>query len=53
MGRIPLQHRHLRQVDGRDVSRSLTLMGYCTRMQSFIGSLDFANTTTVDTEAVS
>lgn len=40
-------------VDGRDVSRSLTPMGYCTRMQSFIGSLDFANTTTVDTEAVS
>lgn len=37
-------------VDGRDVSRSLTLMGYCTRMQSFIGSLDFTNTTTVDTE---
>lgn len=45
MGRIPLQHRH-----GRDVSRSLTPMGYCTRMQSFIGSLDFTNTTTVDTE---
>ena len=40
-------------VDGRDVSRSLTPMGYCTRMQSFIGSLDFTNTTTVDTEAVS
>ena len=40
-------------VDGRDVSRSLTPMGYCTRMQSFIGGLDFANTTTVDTEAVS
>lgn len=37
-------------VDGRDVSRSLTPMGYCTRMQSFIGSLDFTNTTTVDTE---